>query len=62
MYTCICERVRERDVRAAIRRGADTEEAVGDACGAGTGCGACLDRICELIEEEAATARSAIAA
>ncbi|HEU0238967.1 MAG TPA: (2Fe-2S)-binding protein [Micromonosporaceae bacterium] len=51
MYTCICERVRESDVRAAIRRGARTEESVGDACGAGTGCGTCLDRICELIED-----------
>lgn len=62
MYTCICERVRERDVRAAIRRGAETEDAVGDACGAGTGCGACLDRICELIEEEAPEVRAPIAA
>lgn len=53
MYTCICERVRERDVRSAIRCGAKTEESVGDACGAGTRCGSCLDRICELIEEEA---------
>jgi bacterioferritin-associated ferredoxin len=54
MYTCICERVRECDVRSAIRRGARTEESVGAACGAGTGCGTCLDRICELIDEEAA--------
>jgi bacterioferritin-associated ferredoxin len=53
MYTCICERVRECDVRSAIRRGARSEESVGAACGAGTGCGTCLDRICELIDEEA---------
>ncbi|WP_433383193.1 (2Fe-2S)-binding protein [Actinoplanes sp. CA-142083] len=45
--------VRETEVRTAIRCGARTEESVGDACGAGTGCGSCLDRICELIEEEA---------
>jgi len=56
MYTCICERVRERDVRAAIRRGAKTEESVG------AGCGTCLDRICELIEEEAPPVRLPIAA
>ncbi len=62
MYTCICERVRECDVRAAIRCGAETEESVGDACGAGTGCGTCLDRICELIEEEAPVAQVPIAA
>jgi bacterioferritin-associated ferredoxin len=52
MYVCICERVREGDVRSAIRCGARTEEAVGEACGAGTGCGTCLQRICDLIDEE----------
>ena len=52
MYACICERVRECEVRAAIRRGAHTEDSVGAACGAGTNCGSCLDRIGELIDEE----------
>ena len=53
MYVCICARVRESEVRDAIRCGAHTEESVGDACGAGTGCGTCLDRICDLIADEA---------
>ncbi|GIE82335.1 hypothetical protein Aph02nite_82850 [Actinoplanes philippinensis] len=57
MYVCICHHVREREVRAVIRAGARTEEAVGDACGAGTGCGSCLDRICDLIEEETTDTR-----
>jgi bacterioferritin-associated ferredoxin len=52
MYVCICARVREQEVRKAIRRGARTEETVGDSCGAGTGCGACLERVCDLIDEE----------
>jgi bacterioferritin-associated ferredoxin len=52
MYVCICARVRERELRTAIRCGARCEETVGDACGAGTGCGSCLDRIRDLIEEE----------
>ncbi|AEV83043.1 (2Fe-2S)-binding protein [Actinoplanes sp. SE50] len=52
MFVCICHHVRERDVRTAIRCGARTEASVGDACGAGTGCGSCLDRIADLIEEE----------
>lgn len=51
MYVCICARVRECDLRTAIQCGARTEESVGDACGAGTGCGSCLDRIDDLIEE-----------
>lgn len=52
MYVCICARVRECEVRAAVRDGARCEEAVGEACGAGTGCGSCLPRIDEIIEAE----------
>ncbi|WP_246002445.1 (2Fe-2S)-binding protein [Allorhizocola rhizosphaerae] len=51
---CICARVRENEVRAAIKLGARCEESVGEACGAGTNCGSCLDRICDMIEEESA--------
>ena len=51
MYVCICARVRECELRAAIEDGARSEETVGDVCGAGTGCGTCLDRICDLIDE-----------
>ena len=52
MFVCICARVRDCEIRAAIRGGARNEDAVGDACGAGTGCGTCLNRIEELIEAE----------
>ena len=63
MYVCICNRVRECDVRDAIRCGARSEDSVGDACGAGTGCGSCLDRIRDLIDEESgADTLAAIAA
>ena len=63
MYVCICARVRECDLRTAIKCGARTEESVGDACGAGTGCGSCLDRIDDLIAEAAkADTRAAMAA
>ena len=46
MFACICFAVSDEDLDAAIEAGARTEEQVGDACGAGTGCGSCLDRIC----------------
>ena len=55
MFVCICARVRECEVRSAIRLGARSEDAVGDACGAGTNCGTCLDRIEQMIDEEADT-------
>jgi bacterioferritin-associated ferredoxin len=54
VYVCICARVRESEIRAVIRCGARNEEAVGDMCGAGTGCGTCLDRVAELVGEEGA--------
>jgi bacterioferritin-associated ferredoxin len=54
LFVCICARVRECEIRTAIRDGAHTEDSVGDACGAGTGCGTCHDRIGELITEEMA--------
>lgn len=55
MFVCICARVRECEVRSAIRLGAHSEDAVGDMCGAGTGCGTCLDRIEQMIDEETDT-------
>jgi bacterioferritin-associated ferredoxin len=57
VYVCICARVRECEVRSAIRCGARCEETIADACGAGTGCGSCLDRIDELIIEETVAAK-----
>jgi bacterioferritin-associated ferredoxin len=52
VYVCICARVRECDLRAAVRCGARSEDSVGDACGAGQGCGMCVDRIRDVIDEE----------
>ena len=52
MYVCICHGVQEREVRGCIKAGARTENDVGDACEAGTGCGTCLDRIAEMLEAE----------
>ena len=62
MYVCICARVRECELRSAIQRGARSEETVGEACGAGTGCGTCLDRIRDLIDEEPKTDTLAVLA
>ena len=50
MYVCICHAVSENRLTDAIAAGARTEEEVGDACGAGTGCGSCLDRICDVLD------------
>jgi bacterioferritin-associated ferredoxin len=52
VYVCICARVRECEIRAAVRCGARSEDSVGAACGAGQGCGTCVDRILDVIDEE----------
>ena len=52
MYVCICARVRECELRDAIRRGSRSQDSVGEACGAGRGCGSCVERILDVIDEE----------
>jgi bacterioferritin-associated ferredoxin len=49
VYVCICHAVTEGELARVIAEGARTEQAVGSACGAGTGCGSCLDRICDRL-------------
>jgi bacterioferritin-associated ferredoxin len=45
MYVCICYAVTEREVAEHVAAGARDQEALGAACGAGTGCGSCEQRI-----------------
>jgi bacterioferritin-associated ferredoxin len=45
MFVCICAAVPDGEIRSCVARGARTVEEVGDACGAGTGCGSCHDQI-----------------
>jgi bacterioferritin-associated ferredoxin len=49
VYVCICFAVSDVELTGVIADGARTEEEVGDACGAGTGCGNCLERICDRL-------------
>ena len=49
MYACVCHAVTDGELAAVIDEGAQTPLEVGRACGAGTGCGSCLDRICDKL-------------
>lgn len=49
---CGCFEVTEEAIRNAVRQGAHSVEAVGEKTNAGTGCGGCILRIEEIIEEE----------
>ena len=60
MIVCHCFRVSDREIRGCAREGACNVAEVGDACGAGTGCGGCRPEIARLLEGEfRATAASA---
>ncbi|HVU03133.1 MAG TPA: (2Fe-2S)-binding protein [Polyangiaceae bacterium] len=52
MLVCHCRAVTDRTIREAVRGGACSIEAVGDTCGAGTGCGGCHELVEELVREE----------
>lgn len=49
MYACVCHAVTDGELAAVIDDGAQTPLDVGRACGAGTGCGSCLERICDRL-------------
>lgn len=50
---CHCLTVAESEILVAIRRGADSVEAVGQHCEAGTGCQSCHGPIRALLQQEA---------
>jgi len=52
MYVCLCRAVSDTTIVDAIRGGATTVEAVGQACAAGTNCGKCRTSIEFMILRE----------
>jgi bacterioferritin-associated ferredoxin len=49
VLVCICHPTSDRDLEAVIDDGARTVEEVGQRCGAGTGCGACVEELHERL-------------
>jgi bacterioferritin-associated ferredoxin len=58
MIVCLCKGVSSRTILAEIRRGNCTMKGIAQSCQAGTGCGACVQQIRELIATGNAAARS----
>ncbi|TNF30569.1 MAG: (2Fe-2S)-binding protein [Deltaproteobacteria bacterium] len=54
MIVCVCEGVSDREIRGAIQHGADSVEAIGRACRAGTDCGACRRHLAGMLRERRA--------
>ena len=51
MIVCQCRCVTDRQVRAAVERGADDLETLGRACGAGTDCQGCHATLETLLDD-----------
>ena len=54
MIVCFCHPTSDRDVDAIIDEGARTVEDIGRRCGAGTGCGSCLEELCDRLTQRGA--------
>jgi bacterioferritin-associated ferredoxin len=57
MIVCLCKAVSSRTILAEIRRGNCTVNGIAQACQAGTGCGACVRQIHEMIAGQGTTTR-----
>jgi bacterioferritin-associated ferredoxin len=51
VLVCLCQRVSEGEVRAAVAKGAATVAELQRVCGAGTDCGSCWDDLRALLRE-----------
>lgn len=49
MYVCICHAVTRTTFDEVVATGARSVDAVAERCGAGTGCGSCLERLSCLL-------------
>lgn len=54
MLICLCRPTSERDLETVIDEGARTVEEIGQRCGAGTGCGACVDELRDRLAQKGA--------
>jgi bacterioferritin-associated ferredoxin len=55
VIVCHCEAVNDRTVEAAVLSGAQSVDAIGDRCGAGTDCGGCHRMLERLMRDHIAT-------
>lgn len=54
MIVCHCRAVSDRSIRASIRDGASSVEAVGESTGAAQCCGGCEPMVADILDEELA--------
>lgn len=57
MIVCLCKGVSSKTILNEVRRGCRTVQGVARACEAGTGCGACVRQIRQMVEAAGSPAR-----
>lgn len=62
MYICICNAIREKDLRAAARTCSGDADAVYESLGCRPQCGQCLDEAAEILIEERTRASELVSA
>lgn len=60
MIICHCKTVREDEIRAEVRLGAEDPALVTLRCGAGSRCGGCREAVAGLVADELARAETAV--
>jgi bacterioferritin-associated ferredoxin len=58
VLVCLCHPTSDRDLDAVIDEGARTVQEIGRRCGAGTGCGACVEELRDRLTAKGANACS----
>ncbi len=54
VLVCICHPTSQRDLDSVIDDGARTLQEIGERCGAGTGCGACVEELRDRLSSRGA--------
>jgi bacterioferritin-associated ferredoxin len=54
VLVCLCHPNSDRDVDAVIDDGARSVQEIGQRCGAGTGCGACVEELRDRLQAKGA--------
>src|SRR5262245_5392792 len=55
VLVCLCHPTSDRDLDAVIDDGARTVQEIGERCGAGTGCGACVGELRDRLASKGAS-------
>jgi bacterioferritin-associated ferredoxin len=54
VLVCLCHPTSDRDLDAVIDDGARSVQEIGQRCGAGTGCGACVEELRDRLQSKGA--------